>query len=88
MKFTTRNALIFCAGMIIIFTVTMIIIFCNYQCIPDALVVAFFSAFSLEGGYCAFIHKIKKEMENKENKPTTIGDITGFDDAEVIDEGE
>lgn len=63
--FTTRKALLFCAAMIIIFTITMIVIFCIYQTVPDVLIGAFFSAFSLEGGYCAFIHKLKKEAENK-----------------------
>lgn len=65
-NFTTRNALLFSASMIIIFTIIMIIIFCIYQSVPDVLIGAFFGAFSLEGGYCAFIHKIKKEKENEE----------------------
>lgn len=60
-NFTTRNALLFSASMIIIFTIVMIVIFCIYQTVPDVLIGAFFGAFSLEGGYCAFIHKIKKE---------------------------
>lgn len=64
-EFTTTKALIFSAVMIIIFTITMIVIFCIYQSVPDVLVGAFFSAFSLEGGYCAFIHKIKKDNERK-----------------------
>lgn len=72
MKFTTRNALIFSAVMIIIFTIIMTVIFCIYQSIPDVLVGAFFGAFSLEGGYCAFIHKLKKEAENKEENE--VGD--------------
>jgi len=65
-NFTTRNALLFSAAMIIIFTIIMIVIFCIYQTVPDVLIGAFFGAFSLEGGYCAFIHKIRKEAENKE----------------------
>lgn len=65
-KFTTRNALIFSASMIILFTIVMIVIFCIYQSVPDVLIGAFFGAFSLEGGYCAFIHKIKKESKNNE----------------------
>lgn len=64
--FTTRNALIFSAAMIIIFTIVMIVLFCIYQTVPDVLIGAFFGAFSLEGGYCAFIHKIKKERKEEE----------------------
>lgn len=66
--FTTRKALLFSATMIIIFTIIMIIIFCIYQSVPDVLIGAFFGAFSLEGGYCAFIHKLKKENQQKEGE--------------------
>lgn len=65
-EITTDKALLFSATSIIIFTVIMIIIFCIYQSVPDALIIAFFGAFSLEGGYCAFIHKIKKEKKEEE----------------------
>lgn len=65
MKDFTTKALLFSATMIVIFTIVMIIIFCTYQTVPDVLIGAFFGAFSLEGGYCAFIHKLKKEAENK-----------------------
>lgn len=65
MKDFTTKALIFSATMIVIFTIVMIIIFCTYQAVPDVLIGAFFGAFSLEGGYCAFIQKLKKEAENK-----------------------
>ena len=65
-NFTTRNALLFSASMIIIFTIIMTVIFCIYQNVPDVLIGAFFGAFSLEGVYCSFIHKLKKEAKNKE----------------------
>lgn len=65
MKITTDKALLFSASLIIIFTIVMIVIFCIYQAVPDVLISAFFGTFSLEGGYCAFIHKIKKEAQNK-----------------------
>ena len=58
---TTDIALVFSAIMLILFTITMIVIFCLYQTVPDSLIVAFFGAFGLEGGYCAFIHKVKKD---------------------------
>lgn len=67
-NFTTRTALLFSATMIIIFTIVMIIIFCIYQTVPDVLIGAFFGAFSLEGGYCAFIHKIKKQSDKDEEE--------------------
>lgn len=67
-NFTTRTALLFSAISIIIFTIIMIIIFCIYQMVPDVLIGAFFSAFSIEGGYCAFIHKLKKDSEKSEEE--------------------
>lgn len=77
---TTDKALIFSAIMILIFTIVMVVIFFMFQSVPDTLIVSFFGCFGLEGGYCAFIHKIKKEQKMR------AGDITGFDDAEVLDE--
>lgn len=67
-EITTDKALIFSAISIIIFTIVMIVLFCLYQSVPDALIVAFFGAFSLEGGYCAFIHKIKKQSKEEEDE--------------------
>lgn len=64
------QVLIFSAIMIIIFTTIMIIAFWHFQVVPDSLIVAFFGAFGLEGGYCAFIHKLKKEREAIMDKET------------------
>ena len=62
---TTDKALIFSAVMLTIFTIVMIVVYFMFQSVPDSLVVAFFGAFGLEGGYCAFIHKIKKEAQKQ-----------------------
>lgn len=69
---TTDVALLFSAIMLILFTITMIVIFCVYQSVPDSLIVAFFGAFGLEGGYCAFIHKTKKAALIEAAKRTAI----------------
>lgn len=82
-EITTDKALIFSAIMITIFTIVMVVIFCIYQNVPDSLIVAYFGAFACEGGFCTFIHKMKKDSKMKR-----AGDITGFDDAEVIEEEE
>ena len=82
-EITTDKALIFSAIMITIFTIVMVVIFCIYQNVPDSLIVAYFGAFACEGGFCTFIHKMKKDGKMKR-----AGDITGFDDAEVIEEEE
>jgi len=58
---TTDKAIAFSAVALVIFTVVMIVIFCIFQTVPDTLIVSFFGAFGLEGGYCAFIHKVKKD---------------------------
>lgn len=93
MKITKDKALIFSATLLIIYTIVCIIQeFMGIQ--PDStLTGCFFVAFGVaEGGYCAWIHKMKKDRE-KEEKPMRLGDITGFDDAEIVeaesnDEGE
>ena len=63
---TLDKALIFSAIMLTIFTIVMIVLFFLYQTVPDSLVIAFFGAFGLEGGYCAFIHKLKKDSKKGE----------------------
>lgn len=68
--FTINQALVFSAAMVIIFTIIMIYCFWKFQLVPDSLVIAFFGAFGLEGGYCAFIHKLKKEREAIMDKET------------------
>ena len=69
---TTDIALVFSAVMLILFTITMIVIFCLYQTVPDSLIVAFFGAFGLESGYCAFIHKTKKDALIMAAKKTAL----------------
>ena len=78
-ELTIDKALLFSAVMIILFTVIMVIAFWQFQSVPDSLVVAFFGAFGLEGGYCAFIHKLKKDRENK----TEIPDIPDEGNLEI-----
>ena len=77
---TTDAALIFSAIMILVFTIVMVVIFFMNQSVPDSLIVAFFGCFGLEGGYCAFIHKIKKDARNKINEV-----VESEDDDLVID---
>lgn len=89
---TTDIALVFSAIMLILFTVTMIVIFCIYQTVPDSLIVAFFGAFGLEGGYCAFIHKVKKDALIAAAKATKIpavaDDIPDDNDLVIDTEGD
>lgn len=76
--------------MVIVFTIIMIIAFWRFQTVPDSLIVAFFGAFGLEGGYCAFIHKLKKErqmkMDLKDNSEETNNEQE--DGLVIDDEGE
>lgn len=81
---TTDKALIFSAIMILIFTVTMIVIFFIFQSVPDTLIVSFFGCFGLEGGYCAFIHKVKKEAKMKLGEIDTATDEGDSEESEVV----
>lgn len=81
---TIGQTVLFCGIVIIIFIIVMIIIFCKFQSVPDTLIVGFFALFSAEGGFLTYLHKLKKEREN--TRDMRAGDVTGFDDAEVIDD--
>ncbi len=52
-------ALIFCVVFAILFTITMIVIFCLYQSTPDVLIGAVFAALFGELGCCTLIYKVK-----------------------------
>jgi hypothetical protein len=68
----------------VFFTLVMCQFFYLYQSVPDSLIVAIFGATFGECGFCTYIYKKRKENEMKR---TTFGEVTGFDDAEVIDDG-
>lgn len=48
-----------------LFVITMIVLFCLYQSVPDTLILAVFGATFGEAGCCAYIfkHKITKGEE-------------------------
>ena len=54
---------------ILTFTVTMIVIFCVYQSVPDELVRCFFTCCGSEGGFMAVIMVAKKLKEGKNEEP-------------------
>lgn len=54
---------------ILTFTVTMIILFCIYQSVPDTLVNCFFACCGSEGGFMAVIMVTKKLKEGKNEEP-------------------
>ena len=54
---------------ILTFTVTMIVLFCVYQAIPDTLVQCFFACCGSEGGFMAVIMVTKKLKEGKNEEP-------------------
>ena len=77
-ELTTDKAMVFSFVMITVFTIVMIVTFFLFQSIPDTLVVAFFGAFGVEGGCCAFVHKTKTEkalkmMDKKEEDEENDG---------------
>ena len=82
----TDIALIIVAIIDTIFVGLMIWLFHVHEAVPDSLIVAVFGVTFGECGFCTLVYKIKKGVIVKE-KPVTLGDITGFDDAEVIDSG-
>ena len=65
---TTDIALVFSAIMLILFTVTMIVIFCIYQSVPDTLITVFFGAFSIETINTLMIYKEKKRRSKNDSE--------------------
>jgi ABC-type phosphate transport system permease subunit len=59
---TLDRVLLFCAISILVFTITMIVLFCIYQSVPDTLIVSFFGVFTGEGCICWRIWAKKKGL--------------------------
>ena len=59
---TIDKVLLFCAFSILIFTITMTVIFCIYQTVPDTLIVSFFGCFCGEGTICWRIWAKKRKI--------------------------
>lgn len=57
---TIDKVLIFCTVLLLIFTITMIVLFCIFQSVPDTLIGAFFGAFGIETINTVMIYKDKK----------------------------
>lgn len=61
---------------ILIFTITMIAVFCIFQSVPDSLIQSFFACCGSEGGFMAVIMVAKKMKEgsakNEEPEETDI----------------
>ncbi len=65
---TLDKILIGCAAAVLIFTVTMIVLFCAYQSIPDTLVECFFALFTSEAFISFLIYRLKKKAAEKNGK--------------------
>lgn len=62
---------------ILTFTITMIILFCVYQSVPDTLVNCFFACCGSEGGFMAVIMVAKKLKEGRDVTDINVGEIDG-----------
>ncbi|MCQ2532928.1 MAG: hypothetical protein MJ093_09550 [Saccharofermentans sp.] len=61
----TDKALIFSAISLVIFTISMEVMWYITGAIPEALVVSFFTAFGFEAGFCVRVYRISKDGEKK-----------------------
>lgn len=65
---TIDKILISCAIAVIAFTVTMIVIFCIFQAIPDTLIDNFYNLFTGEAVITFLIWWIKKKGQKNEKR--------------------
>ena len=71
---TIDKILIGCALTVIAFTVTMIVIFCIFQAVPDALIDNFYNLFTGEAVITFLIWWIKKKGQNNDKRRDTKKD--------------
>lgn len=80
---TSDVALIFVAATLALFTITMIIVFCAYQHIPDTLVVAVFGVLGTETGALAWIRTSKLKHGYNDDFTNTNFTINNNDEEET-----
>ena len=68
---TIDKILLGCAIFIILFTISMIVIFCVYQAVPDSLIEATFSLFSAEAVVTMVIWWLKRKDKRNGRKDET-----------------
>lgn len=62
---TIDKILLVCASVLLAFTITMIVIFCLFQSVPDTLIQCVFGALAGEGMITFAIWWIKKRSKEK-----------------------
>lgn len=67
---TIDKILLSCAIAVIVFTITMIVIFCVFQSVPDTLIDNFFNLFTGEAVITFLIWWIKKKGQKDEKRHT------------------
>ena len=65
---------------ILTFTITMIVLFCVYQSVPDTLINCFFACCGSESGFMAVIMVAKKLKEGRDVTDINVGEIDGEED--------
>ena len=65
---TIDKILISCAVAVIVFTITMVVIFCIFQSVPDTLIENFFNLFTGEIVLTFCIWWIKKKYSKEKGK--------------------
>lgn len=65
---TIDKILIICGIAVIVFTITMIVIFCIFQAVPDTLIDSFYSLFTGEAVITFCIWWIKKKYSKEKEK--------------------
>lgn len=63
---TLMHVLFFVGCFLLLFTVTMIVIFVRCGSVPDTLVVSVFGACGFEGGICGWIKTAKERKQERE----------------------
>lgn len=65
---TIDRILLGCAVTIIVFTITMVVIFCIFQAVPDTLIDNFYNLFTGEAVITFLIWWIKKKGQKNEKR--------------------
>lgn len=63
---TLTHVLFFVGCFLLVFTVTMTVIFIRFGSVPDTLIVSVFGACGIEGGVCGWIKTAKERLQDRQ----------------------
>lgn len=83
-----KKVLIGMFAFLLVFTITMIVVFCNIGEVPDSLIIAVFGACAGEYSICGLIKNAKEREKTQRMRDGFVENYEEYNDDDLTEEGE